>query len=428
VSLLMDALKKAELAKRQPANDVSEPAAAPESSLELTPLTRADSADPFAGEQSIPPSSVEPAKGGTLPELPATLELLDQEFMDQALVSAQRKVEKPNEPLVPRSTPAAAPAAAQRAAAETQRDRESVQNLFESKQAPATSRTAIIVIAALGLVAVAAIGVYFWLQLQPKSALAPPLGTSLPIKPPPAPVAVAPPAAPVVEPLATKPAAPPPDEPIISEQRPAAPAQAAAPQIPIRVTTSKLRVDPAVDVAFNALQNGDLAAAQAAYEKSLRNDPKNADTLHGLAAVQLRLGKPEAAQDYYLRALEADPKDALAQASLISMSSQIDPGQAESRLKLLLATQGDSPFLHFYLGNLYARQNRWAEAQQDYFKAMSGEPDNPDYLFNLAVSLDQLHQPKLAVQYYTQALAAADKRSAGFDKQQVSDRLKKLQP
>ena len=440
MSLLMDALKKAELAKRQSPKDPSEPSISHSSQepLALTPL--GVKPEPFGGEQSIPPSVVEPV--GNLPELPSTLELLDQEFMDEALVLAQRKPNNTQKfatgrvgvfsslPVIP--APVIDTSAQQRVAAETQRERESVQNLFGAKQAPASSRKTFAIVGVVSMFVVAAIGIYFWLQLQPKSSLLPSSGAVLPITASPHPMVPAPTLMPVVEPVTNIPAAPAGASPneAQSSEPPLAPARLTAPpaEIPIRVTTSKLRVDPTVDAAFNALQNGDLDAAKTAYEKSLKNDPKNADTLHGLAAIQLRLGKPELAQDYYLRALEADPKDALAQASLISMSSQMDPVQSESRLKLLLTTQADSPFLHFYLGNLYARHNRWSEAQQDYFKAMAGEPDNPDYLFNLAVSLDQLHQAKLAAQYYAQALSAADKRSAGFDKQQVSERLKKLQP
>lgn len=444
MSLLMDALKKAELAKRQAPKDQTEPSilSSPREALALTPLK--NTAEPFAGEQSIPPSTVEyeEAKLGSLPKLSSTLELLDQEFMDEALVLAQRKpdstqVSKPGRVGTyppPPSTSAAPPLGTsppQRTPGETQRERESVQNLFAAKQAPASSRKTLAIVGVLSMFVVAAIGIYFWLQLQPKSSLMPSRGAVLPMMTPTHPMVPAP-ALPVVEPVTNIPATPAAASPhkAQSSEPTIAPARLPAPppEIPIRVTTSKLEVDPTVDAAFNALQNGDLGGAKAAYEKSLKNDPKNADALHGLAAIQLRQGKPDLAQDYYLRALEADPKDALAQANLISMSGQIDPVQSESRLKLLLSAQPESSFLNFYIGNLYARQNRWAEAQQGYFKAMAGEPDNPDYLFNLAVSLDQLHQAKLAAQYYGQALTAADKRPAGFDKQQVSDRLKKLQP
>ncbi|MGB5011473.1 MAG: tetratricopeptide repeat protein, partial [Candidatus Dechloromonas phosphoritropha] len=79
-------------------------------------------------------------------------------------------------------------------------------------------------------------------------------------------------------------------------------------------------------------------------------------------------------------------------------------------------------------GNLYSRQNRWSEAQQVYFNAVAADPDNPDYLFNLAVSLDHLRQPKLAAQHYRLALDAAQRRPAAFDSDRVQLRLAELQP
>ena len=42
-------------------------------------------------------------------------------------------------------------------------------------------------------------------------------------------------------------------------------------------------------------------------------------------------------------------------------------------------------------------------------------PTNADFAYNLAVSLDQLRQPKLALEYYRRALALAETRGARFD-------------
>ena len=159
----------------------------------------------------------------------------------------------------------------------------------------------------------------------------------------------------------------------------------------------------------------------------LKSEPKNTDALHGLAAISLRQGQPEAAEDFYFRILEADPKDSAAQAGLIGLRGQVDPTQSESRLKNLLAGQPESPSLNFALGNLYAQQGRWNDAQQSYFRAYSADSENPDYQFNLAVSLEQLRQPKLALQYYQGALAAATQRPAAFDRNQVAGRVSELQ-
>ena len=92
----------------------------------------------------------------------------------------------------------------------------------------------------------------------------------------------------------------------------------------------------------------------------------------------------------------------------------------------MLADNPGAHVLNFTLGNQFAQQGRWAEAQQEYFKAFTAEPDNPDFAYNLAVSLDHLRQPKLALEYYTRALALAKSRSAGFDVAAVQARADQL--
>jgi uncharacterized protein HemY len=94
----------------------------------------------------------------------------------------------------------------------------------------------------------------------------------------------------------------------------------------------------------------------------------------------------------------------------------------------MLAAQPESAPLNFALGNLYAKQARWNEAQQVYFNAVAGDTENPDYLFNLAVSLDQMRQPKLAAQHYRLALDAAERRPAAFDRERLLKRMSQLQP
>jgi Flp pilus assembly protein TadD len=96
-------------------------------------------------------------------------------------------------------------------------------------------------------------------------------------------------------------------------------------------------------------------------------------------------------------------------------SGRADPLVTESRVKSLIAAEPAAHALHFTLGNQLAAQNRWPEAEQEYFKAYTGEPENADFAYNLAVSLDHLHQRAQALRYYQRALELAEKRGAGFD-------------
>lgn len=460
MSLLMDALKKAELAKRQgQGGDVAAETPAP-GGLALEPIAEPVATEPAALRAEAASAPAELA-------VPSSkLEELDAQFLADAQQQASLRLKAQVSAAPPVAPPAPAPQPASGAASRTQapdvpQDRSSAQNLFAAKQAdkPQARKSFVLAIGALTVLSVCAIGGYFWWQLQPKSvalvsrppAAPPPVVAPAPavttaVGPPPPAVAVAPtpatPAATAGPPSAATraaPAAPAPDiradEPASIAAKPAAPSRRAIPAPaapepdgPVRVTKVPLKVNPALLRGFDAFNRGDLELAQIEYERAQKADPRNTDALHGLAAVALRQGRPEQAEWLYRQIIEADPQDTVAMAALINSRAQVDPTAAESRLKSLAVAQPELAAPHFALGNLYARQGRWNEAQQAYFRAYTAEADNPDILYNLAISLEHLRQNKLAAQYYSQAVAAAQTRPAGFDQAQATARLKTLQP
>ncbi len=210
----------------------------------------------------------------------------------------------------------------------------------------------------------------------------------------------------------------------------AGPVDRPLPVPPPAVTTNTpplLVTPPSVQRAYAALMAGEIEQARSEYQRVLTAEPGSLDALHGLAAVSLRAGQAEAAGRYYLRAIEVDPQDILAHTGLASLWAKSHPRAAEDRLQALLARQPELSFVNYALGNLYAGQARWSEAQRAFFQAYRGEPDNPDILFNLAVSFDHLQQSKQALSFYRLALAAAEQRPASFDRRQAVTRLSALQ-
>lgn len=185
-------------------------------------------------------------------------------------------------------------------------------------------------------------------------------------------------------------------------------------------------VHPTLSDAYEALRTGRTEEAKRLYDTLLRIEPLNVDGLLGRAAVAHQQGDGELTSRYLLRVLEIDPSNATAQAGLLSLFGKADPQSAESRLKHLIS-RDPSPFLYFTLGNLYADQSQWAPAQAAFFQAHHLQPDNPDYLFNLAVSLEHLSQPRLALGFYRQALdlARASGR-ANFNTSAVEERIGRL--
>lgn len=450
MSLLMDALRKAEQQKQDSAMPGQSPRLAEDSArLALEPLaTQADSAP----ANSMPPEGASKAGSTRLPELPTRLEDLDAQF-----VSPDRRVKQAARPTT--AAPKAEPAASQESKASTAAaSRAAARSLFAAKHpAQKDSRNFAIAVGLLTLVATVGIGGYFWWQMQQMQPPAGGLATSgMAALPPAAPPPYMAAAASVVTADASGPSAltTTPDsanhpattasasgksgdpDGLIPPRREtrramsasvATPPGAARPTDSIRVSAAPQKLNPSLEQAFLAFNRGEMNLAQAAWQRVLESDPKNSDALYGLAAIALQHQQPNLAADYYLRALEANPKDALALSGLTSLKGNADPQQTESRLKTLLAEQPDSPYLNFALGNLYARNTRWADAQQAYFRAHVADPRNPDYLFNLAVSLDQLRQSRLAIQYYNQALGAVTLQPVGFDPAQVAARLKILQ-
>ena len=446
MSLLLEALKKAEKAKEEAqrrAREGGEP-------VEATAASPAVERKPVVTRDKLPevpaaPLEIAPEAGSAPPVAPApraqptTLEL---------------------EPETPAPQPRATVKPAARAASPKPADSEaagraSAKKVFEAKfREPNPRLPFYITVGVLGVFAVGTV-IYFWYQLRPPQSLVnlnqaaqqqsaqaaaqPEPARVVPTTPAPAPQATIPglpPVAPKSAPAPAAPAATPPRPagPVVAQETPRlaprlAPARAApapAVQAPV-VTRTPPQVNPRIDAGYNAYMAGDLAAARNEYEQALRDEPANRDALLGLAALDVRGGRYESAEALYLRVLAADPRDPQAQAALLSLrSGRNDPLATESRVKSLLAAEPAAHVLNFTLGNQLAQQRRWAEAQQEYFKAYTAEPDNADFAYNLAVSLDHLRQNRQAFDYYQRAITLAEKRGASFDLAAAKNRAAQL--
>jgi len=185
-------------------------------------------------------------------------------------------------------------------------------------------------------------------------------------------------------------------------------------------------LNPLLADAYTALRSNQPEAAQGLYQRILSTEPKNTDALLGLAAIAARRGNTDEAVQRYLQILELEPRHALAQSGLIALLGRADPLAAESKLRQLIARE-PSAHLYFTLGNVYADQSQWSAAQQTYFQAHHLEPANPDYAYNLAVALEHVSQPKLALGFYRRALELAAARGrANFDPAPARERVAKL--
>lgn len=200
-----------------------------------------------------------------------------------------------------------------------------------------------------------------------------------------------------------------------------------------RSVTSPSR-NPALENAYAAYQAGDFDVAERLYSEVLVTAPLNRNALLGLASIAANRRDTVAALELYSKLLARNPNDPVAQAGLLDIMPRGSLREQETELKRLRAENPQMAPLAYALGNFMASQQRWSEAQQAYFSALQlakndaqGGAVNPDYAFNLAVSLEHLGQPRPASNYYQEALALAEDHPAGFDPAVARQRLSSVE-
>jgi hypothetical protein len=347
MSLLLEALKKAELAKQSA--DTS-PAADPVLSIDpvITRDTLPDISQPLEIRANDLPSAG--PQTSTLQLDPVTTPPMSTGTYQGDVPITPSPFDTGHNEVPPETT--------QEPAVSEDNERAAARQMFEAKEVDYNpKRPFYITLGLLGLFAAGYAG-YVWWQLQPRSiygaAATKKAAETPPSSPPPPPLQVAPAgapeqaaaapataAAPTSPPAANTPALQPPAGPggVASDRRPAAgtavpgtqapqtavppaakPAAGRAnttssarsqeqksPATPIAINPPALVVDPQIERAYEAFQQGDLATARSEYQSALQRDPANRDVLLGLAAIDMRTRNFELAESRYLKLLESRP-------------------------------------------------------------------------------------------------------------------------
>lgn len=477
MSLLLDALKRAEEAKRA---RLSAEASAPKGNVPsvrdaIPPASSGD--DETSGSRaSVEELRIEDYKevipsGRRVRESVAAD--IAEEMPSSSTYSLEIEPDAPAEHLIASPPPGELKAASptsrlDAASADAARSRDSANTVFLAKQLPGATETTqnkwlLPVIAAI-VVVVGGGAWYVWNEINRMARPSAPNVAARSLAPTPAPssqatgqpatklpdesialvtaVPVEPPLPPLLPPPAKELPAPEPamgrrtpSGPTLSEREmlarslKGAPAAIEAPvslQLARSIAPAEVNADLAD--AYGALKKADYARARSLYAKLVQADPMNIDSQLGIATVFARQGDSIAAATHYRAVLALDPRNGTALAGLLALrNSRSDSSPAlEVELRTLIGRNPDTSSLRFSLGNLYASERRWVEAQQAYFEAYRLESDNADYAYNLAVSLDHLKQAKLALDYYQKALARLPKSGGQFEASAVVRRIKEL--
>lgn len=357
------------------------------------------------------------------------------------------------QPIIDARAAAASAQASRAAGASARTDAEAANTVFQAKQGKApASRAGLIWAISIGIaVLVLGAGGYVWYMMESlKPRVAPvaraprplpitvpaPQSSAPPIIDPPAaasaPASVA--AAPAQETPATKEpvptVAPKPGaqrkDVVASLLEEARSPAAARPDLKLERSAERPSIAPGVAEGYRLLLAGDLAGARRSYSNAFAADPTSVDAQLGLATIEARLGNRAEAATLYRGVLDLDPRNGTALAGLAALAEETRPDAMQDGLQAAIARSPDDGALHLALGNSYAAQSRWAEAQAEYYEAYRLQPGDADVAYNLAVSLDHLGQSRAAAGLYERALANARGKGAQFDTASVARRLAEL--
>lgn len=159
------------------------------------------------------------------------------------------------------------------------------------------------------------------------------------------------------------------------------------------------------DYGIGLLLQGDLKAAQAAFEKITQMDPQNPDGWVNIGRAALQEGDVARARNVLEKALAIDPKLARANffyASLLKSSGEYD--QAIAHLQIVLAQYPRDRVALNNLGRVLFLQRKYAEAVKVLQQVLAVDPEDLQAHYNLMLCYNGLGDEKMAKEHQVRYL------------------------
>jgi len=166
----------------------------------------------------------------------------------------------------------------------------------------------------------------------------------------------------------------------------------------------------AYNKGYRALRKGDFTQAEKIFRELLNKDAHDNEARLGLSATQLKQRSLQAAYDNAARVIMQDPLSARAHALLgaaILGAGEFQLSVEEFRTALTL--NGDEALAVAGLAMVDFYENRMSTALAGLRKAVSMDPDEPDFIFNLGQAAARSEKYKEAADAYEKFLAIAPK-------------------
>lgn len=179
--------------------------------------------------------------------------------------------------------------------------------------------------------------------------------------------------------------------------------------VKIEVKTPRIDVNYELEKAYNALMQGQTVLAKDIYNNVLDNDSNNVLALFGLATTYHRNGEFTQARALYAKILTLDPDNRDALNNFLALVSSEVPHEALNQLEKLESKNPDFSPIPAQMAIIYQKLGNPEKAIQKMLRAVSLEPENLTYRYNLAVLMDRVGKRDEAAALYRQLVAAYQK-------------------
>ncbi len=154
------------------------------------------------------------------------------------------------------------------------------------------------------------------------------------------------------------------------------------------------------DYGIGLLLQGDLKAAEAAFNHTIQTDPNNPDGWVNVGRVRVQEGNLAGATEVLDKALQLSPQ--LARAHYFYSRVLRDEGkypEAIAQLQLVAAQYPDDRVVRNDLGRVLFLERRYAQARDEFLKAIAVDPEDLEANYNLMLCYTGLGDDKQASAY-----------------------------
>lgn len=168
----------------------------------------------------------------------------------------------------------------------------------------------------------------------------------------------------------------------------------------------QINVYSELEKAYNAMLSGHNPQAIQIYHRVLMAVPADTDALFGLATAYHQVREIEQARIYYTKLLKIDPDHRKGLNNFLALAALESPVEALSILEGLEERNPRFSPIVAQMALIYQQIGEWDQAAQKMLKAVSLDPANVTYLYNLAVIFDSMGKKAEAVGVYGRLIEA----------------------